>query len=128
MYHTARFDLRVAANGDMPKNEFQLFDNGEPVDLTGATIEWSVRLEQGAAGDAPIEISSADETGDRVELIDAEAGHFRLIVAAATWDDLSLGVGDDPVKFVQDCRITHADGTIGVPWRGALTMDIGVTR
>ena len=126
MLQPARLDLVCWANAVFPTDAFALqMSDGVPHDLTGVVLTMQVRLRPGATGAALIDLTSEDDTGDYIEVTEAEAGEFVIHISEATLTALlsPLDSGDEDTGFSYDLKV---DSEVWL--YGAFTLMTGVTR
>lgn len=84
--------------------------NGEIVDVTGATVRWVVSEKPGG------ETIISKEVGAGIEIIDGPNGRFDILVDGADTDPLS------GVKY-HECRMTDTDGNTSVLFSGRFVIN-----
>lgn len=109
-------DILVPRNGDY-RQDWRLTDNeGEPIDLTGCSVQLDVRY---VAGQGSVLTSAT------VDLHDPVNGTFTLSILG---DDLAdLPGPTEIVRLAYDLRVVDADGGIQVFPRGQVILVPGVT-
>lgn len=124
----ARLDLRVWRNAVFPLDEFRLEIDGSPIDLTGAVVEFQVRLADGTAGAALIDCSSADVSGDRIDITSPTLGRFQILVSEMTHEALPAAPrANVPARFRYDLRVDLGDGFEPYLW-GDYIVQTGVSQ
>lgn len=113
----ANFDIEVPRNADWRRNLAVVADaSPDPIDLTGATIELSVKMR---AGDPDPPIASATITP--VSLV---GGIFEVHLSGDQFDDVD-GV-NEIVRLAYDLKVTQ-DGDDNIIARGAIVLTPGVS-
>ena len=132
MTSPAQLTLRAWRNAVFPLNEYRLVDSaGDPIDLTGATLQFQVRDYDGAPT-ARVTANSTSGSGDRIEKSDAAQGRFLIHVAASTLNGLPSAADqgkkqNKPATFRHDLRIDLGDG-YEIYFYGDFELMTGVTR
>lgn len=106
--------------GDTPSWTVTVERNGEPVDLTGASINFTAKR---YLTDVSAVFQHSTDDGHVVVSPPASAGVAVLTLDAADTADLVTSVA---VKLYYDVQVTEADGTISTPITGTLTVYPGV--
>jgi hypothetical protein len=110
------FNIEVPRQGDWIK-ELQLTDiDGEPIDLTGHTFEWSARSTAGVG----IVIASATVT-----IVEPLEGIIKGQWHGPDFD--AVGIETEIVRVAHDLKDIYPDATIDVPFRGQIIVFPEVT-
>lgn len=132
MMTPARLDLRVWRNSPFPAEEFQIIEDGEPMDLTDLSLLFQVRQYDGAPGEPLIECASNEATGDRLQVLDAVNGLFRLHISQPTHEAIPsvappLGEPNKPLTLRHDLKIGSGED-YSIYWFGDYILQTGVVR
>lgn len=112
---TERLDIRVNRNADYHEG-WQLHVKGEPIDLTGCTLELFVRY---SAGQGSVLSQASFDIYDRAN------GLFDLLIAGDTF--ASVPGPAEVVRLSYDLRLTYPDGVKAVPVAGQILLTPGAT-
>jgi hypothetical protein len=111
-----KIDFTASTNADL-RQAFAARDaNDAPINLNGAELKMDI---EDASNNDVLEISSSN---GRINITDATAGEFELIIPAADMGTLSAGV------YNHDLILTLANNHIHRIWKGTLDLHRGVTE
>ncbi|QJR01711.1 hypothetical protein HH800_05590 [Sphingobium yanoikuyae] len=110
-----RLDIRVPRNGDYHEG-WQLHSGGEPIDLTGCTLELFVRYSAGQG----LVLSQAS-----FDIYDRANGKFDLLITGSAFG--SVPGPAEIVRLAYDIRLTYPDGVKAVPVAGQILLTPGAT-
>lgn len=100
-------------SGDTRRVRVTVVDtNGDPVDLTGSSITWSLSSDSTATGSQAITYTLSDN----VALIDAVNGIFEVTIVPAATASIT---GD---KRYHEAELTESDGTVTTVMTGTITI------
>ena len=86
-----------------------------PINLSGAVIEWELRKPPAADGTLGDVVVS--KTTEQMQITDAAAGEFRLVVPRA--DTIAI----PPGTYYDQCRVTAQNGYRSTQWFGAIECE-----
>lgn len=130
MADPSRFDLTARKNALWTKTFTFADDTGTPIDLTGYELAMQVRLYQGAAGAALIDLAVVI-SGQGIRISNAAAGEIEITINKSTLEDLPLDdasrADNDPEVFQYDLKMGPVNRAEVVLY-GTFTVVTGVTR
>ncbi len=125
-----QWNLVVWKNGDWSlEASLNDFATGDPIDLTDYLLNMQVRLYQGATGTPLIDLETVESPIEGIQITDAAAGEFNILIDQATLETLPATNGENkPSVFHHDLILIAPDGLTEVYAYGSFTLNTGVTR
>lgn len=111
----ARIDFTFA-NNETWRRSFTVTRNGDPLNLTGATLRMAV-----AKPDQRADVVLHLKSGDGLSVVNAAGGEFQLVAAYNRVRAIPAG------SYVYDLLIDLPDETLR-PFAGTITVEQGITR
>ena len=130
MADPAVWNITVRKNAPWDRESYLADEaSGERIDLTGYDLLMQVRLYQGAADPALVDLETVETAVEGIQITDAPQGEFTILIDQATLEALPAQNGENkPSVFHHDLILTAPGGPPEVYAYGSFTVFTGVTR